>query len=290
MNQNVGLGSISYTPNNNNVNSSSGQFLNSSITTTKFGPRALRSETRAKAKDEIKKVKNTIQKVKKWEKRLVVLKDSSLKVYKWIPIASNPLEIDQSCQRDNFRSNMWKKFNISRNNDSLKIQQTCNTTEVNQLNKTIENGNLLKIASLNFSNRSVLNHDENAQDSLTGCDRRFGKINYNQIFSHNNLESINDNNPSSSLTFCTNRLLSRIPNDKLTDLNNNNIHIESSDSESNQNFNDNENNMSQCEAFTQIETINNSKIPSKQNGSSLQANVFKNSSKHYETCLNNAKN
>ena len=282
MNQNVGLGSISYTPNNYIVNSSSGQFLNPTVSTTKFGPRALRSETRAKAKDEIKKVKNTIQNVKKWEKRLVVLKDSSLKVYKWIPITSNPLDIDQSCQRDNFRSNTWKKFNISRNNDSFKIQQN--------FNQTIENGNMLKIASLNLANKSVLNHDENAQDSLAGCDRRFGKINYNQILSTNNEESINDNNSSSSsLTFCANRLLSRIPNDNLTDLNNNNIHIESSDSESNKNFNDNENNnTSQCEAFTQIETINNSKIPSKQNDNSLQANVIP-LTPYYESCLNNAK-
>ena len=32
----------------------------------KFGPRALRSETRAKAKDDIKRVMNAIEKVRKW--------------------------------------------------------------------------------------------------------------------------------------------------------------------------------------------------------------------------------
>ena len=66
--------------------------LNPSMTTpsttalVKFGSRALRSETRAKAKDDIKRVLNAIEKVKKWEKRWVPLNDSTLKIYRWVPL------------------------------------------------------------------------------------------------------------------------------------------------------------------------------------------------------------
>ena len=268
MNQNVGLGSISYIPNNNILNTSNGLTSYPITNTSKFGPRALRSETRAKAKDEIKKVKNTIQVVKKWEKRLVALKDSSLKVYKWVPITSNLPVIDHTSQRDVFNSNSWKKFNSSRKIDSLNISTKFDSSEMSQIDRTMVNENLYKFSTQSISNKRVLNHDENAQDSLLGCDRSIGKINKNQNFSPNNENLVNDNNSSSSsLTFCSNQLHGGMASVNLIDLNNNSTQIVSSDAESsNQNSNDNDNNLSQCETFTQIETINNSKIPLKQNG------------------------
>ena len=69
----------------------------SAASVVKFGSRALRSETRAKAKDDIKRVLNAIEKVRKWEKRWISINDSSLKLYKWVPADPNsPSSISQS--------------------------------------------------------------------------------------------------------------------------------------------------------------------------------------------------
>jgi cell division septation protein DedD len=50
--------------------------------------RSQRAETRNRAKDDLKRVINAIEKVRKWEKRWIVLKDTQLVVPKWIPVGA----------------------------------------------------------------------------------------------------------------------------------------------------------------------------------------------------------
>jgi hypothetical protein len=266
MNETIGLGSIS-SNSNNTLNIGNVSASSTAINTAKFGPRALRSETRAKAKDEIKKVRNVVQKVKKWEKRLVSLNDSSLKIYKWVPVSVNLPSMDQNCRRDETSAHLR---NRSSYNYSLNINPKLNTIETPQINKTIVFKNLNKFASLNLANRAVLNHDENAQDFLSACDRGVGKLNSNQSFSTNNEDLINDNNSSSSsLASNSSQLLPGPSNVNLTDLNNN-VMIASDSESSNQNSNLNDTNLGQCDSFTQIETINNNKMRLKQNGPAME--------------------
>merc|ERR1712212_337339 len=47
--------------------------------------RTTRAGTRSIAREEIKRVKKSLEKVRRWEKKWVVLEESGLKVYRWVP-------------------------------------------------------------------------------------------------------------------------------------------------------------------------------------------------------------
>ncbi|KAI9582305.1 B-cell CLL/lymphoma 7 protein family member A [Glossina fuscipes] len=67
--------------------------------------RSVRAETRSRAKDDIKRVMQAVDKPRHWEKKWVTISDTTMKIYKWVPISNTDKKklssLNKQCNKEN---------------------------------------------------------------------------------------------------------------------------------------------------------------------------------------------
>jgi len=91
--------------------------------------RSVRAETRSRAKDDIKRVMQVVDKVRHWEKKWVTIGETTMKIYKWVPISTldQKKKLKSTTAVTDKENGLARKGAVDSSNSNFGITEDSNT-------------------------------------------------------------------------------------------------------------------------------------------------------------------
>ncbi|OXU22201.1 B-cell CLL/lymphoma 7 protein family member A [Nasonia vitripennis] len=89
--------------------------------------RSVRAETRSRAKDDIKRVMQVVDKVRHWEKKWVTIGETTMKIYKWVPISTLDQKKKVKSSAVEKENGLARKGGIDSSNSNFGLTEDSNT-------------------------------------------------------------------------------------------------------------------------------------------------------------------